>query len=75
MLYNVIKELFKRRSVYYDKVRGTRKNLKVIQQDVKNLEERILATEKFNENNKWILRLIISVLLTGVLGVLARSLL
>ncbi|WP_272514436.1 hypothetical protein [Bacillus cereus] len=71
----MIKELFKRRSVYYDKVRGTRKNLKVIQQDVKNLEERILATEKFNENNKWILRLIISVLLTGVLGVLARSLL
>ncbi|MFE6707664.1 hypothetical protein ACFVEL_22380 [Bacillus thuringiensis] len=71
----MIKELFKRRSVYYDKVRGTRKNLKVIQQDVKNLEERILATEKFNENNEWILRLIISVLLTGVLGVLARSLL
>ncbi|MFB5561924.1 hypothetical protein [Bacillus cereus] len=57
------------------KLEELEKNLKVIQQDVKNLEERILATERFNENNEWILQLIISVLLTGVLGVLARSLL
>lgn len=57
------------------KLEELEKNLKVIQQDVKNLEERILVTEKFNENNEWILRFIISVLLTGVLGLLARSLL
>ncbi|MGE7432188.1 hypothetical protein ACQKLM_29715 [Bacillus thuringiensis] len=50
-------------------------DLKVIQQDVKKLEARIIVAEKINANTKWILRLIISVLFTGVLGVLARSLL
>ncbi|WP_130068644.1 hypothetical protein [Bacillus albus] len=57
------------------KLEELEKNLKVIQQDVKNLEERILVTEKFNANTEWVLRLIISALLTVVLGVLARSLL
>jgi len=50
-------------------------DLKVIQQDVKKLEARIIVAEKINANTKWILRLIISVLFTGVLGVLVRSLL
>ncbi|WP_242311826.1 hypothetical protein [Bacillus cereus group sp. BfR-BA-01331] len=57
------------------KLEELEKELKVIQQDVKNLEARIRVAEKIHANTKWILRLIISALLTGVLGVLARSLL
>ncbi|MDR4986211.1 hemolysin XhlA family protein [Bacillus toyonensis] len=61
-------------------------DLKAIQHDMKNLEARILVAEKdvltinkqldkISANTTWILRLIISALLTGVLGVLARNLL
>lgn len=61
-------------------------DLKTIQHDMKNLEARILVAEKdvltinkqldkISANTTWILRLIISALLTGVLGVLARNLL
>ncbi|MGU3373060.1 hemolysin XhlA family protein [Bacillus mycoides] len=61
-------------------------DLKAIQHDVKNLEARIIITErdvltinkqldKISANTTWILRLIISGLLTGVLGVLAKNLL
>ncbi|WJE55468.1 hemolysin XhlA family protein (plasmid) [Bacillus cereus] len=61
-------------------------DLKAIQHDVKNLEARILVAErdvltinkqldKISANTTWILRLIVSALVTGVLGVLARNLL
>lgn len=61
-------------------------DLKAIQHDMKNLEARILVAEKdvltinkqldkISANTTWILRLIISALLTGVLGVVARTLL
>ncbi|MGH0432637.1 hemolysin XhlA family protein [Bacillus hominis] len=61
-------------------------DLKAIQHDMKNLEVRILVAEKdvltinkqldkISANTTWILRLIISTLLTGVLGVFARILL
>ncbi|PRS99428.1 hypothetical protein C6356_29875 [Bacillus wiedmannii] len=62
------------------------KDLKAIQQDVKNLEARIIVAErdvltinkqldKISANTTWILRLIISGLLTGVLGLLMRNML
>ncbi|MBE7140525.1 hemolysin XhlA family protein [Bacillus toyonensis] len=61
-------------------------DLKAIQHDMKNLEARILVAEKdvltinkqldkISANTTWILRLIISGLLTGALGVLAKNLL
>lgn len=61
-------------------------DLKAIQHDVKNLEARILVAErdvltinkqldKISANTTWILRLIVSALVTGILGVLARNLL
>ncbi|EEK53156.1 hemolysin XhlA family protein [Bacillus cereus group sp. MYBK163-2] len=61
-------------------------DLKAIQNDMKNLETRILVAEKdvltinkqldkISANTTWILRLIISGLLTGVFGALARTLL
>ncbi|MCD4642478.1 hypothetical protein AR454_01010 [Bacillus mycoides] len=61
-------------------------DLKAIQHDVKNLEARILVAEKdvltinkqldkISANTTWILRLIVSALVTGVLGVLAKNLL
>ncbi|EOO19542.1 MULTISPECIES: hemolysin XhlA family protein [Bacillus] len=61
-------------------------DLKAIQHDMKNLETRILVAEKdvltinkqldkISANTTWILRLIISGLLTGVLGVVAKTLL
>nr|WP_266119237.1 hemolysin XhlA family protein [Bacillus pacificus]MCX3303395.1 hemolysin XhlA family protein [Bacillus pacificus] len=60
-------------------------DLKAIQHDMKNLEARILVAErdlctinkqldKISANTTWILRLIVSGLLTGVLGVLAKNL-
>lgn len=62
-------------------------DLKAIQHDMKSLEVRILVAEKdvltinkqlldkISANTTWILRLIISGLLTGVLGVVAKNLL
>ena len=61
-------------------------DLKALQHDMKNLEARILVAErdvltitkqldKISANTTWILRLIVSGLLTGVLGVLAKNLL
>ncbi|HFJ9465853.1 hemolysin XhlA family protein [Bacillus sp. FSL L8-0199] len=61
-------------------------DLKSIQHDIKNLETRILVAEKdvltinkqldkISSNTTWILRLIISGLLTGALGVVAKTLL
>ncbi|OUB91302.1 hypothetical protein BK784_24395 [Bacillus thuringiensis serovar medellin] len=61
-------------------------DLKDIRHDMKNLDTRILVAErdvltinkqldKISANTTWILRLIISGLLTGVLGVVARTLL
>ncbi|MEH7018909.1 hemolysin XhlA family protein [Bacillus sp. JJ63] len=61
-------------------------DLKAIQHDVKNLEARIIAAEKdvftinkqldkISANTTWILRLIISALLTGVLGLLMKNML
>ncbi|MBO1628547.1 hemolysin XhlA family protein [Bacillus arachidis] len=61
-------------------------DLKAIQHDVKNLEARIIAVEKdvltinkqldkISANTTWILRLIISALLTGVLGLLLKNML
>ncbi|MCC2329316.1 hemolysin XhlA family protein [Bacillus mycoides] len=61
-------------------------DLKAIQHDIKNLETRILVAEKdvltinkqldkISANTTWILRLIISALLTGAFGGLARILL
>lgn len=61
-------------------------DLKAIQYDMKNLETRLLVAEKevvtinkqldkISANTTWILRLIISTLLTGVFGALARILL
>ncbi|PEA25245.1 hypothetical protein CN923_30345, partial [Bacillus cereus] len=61
-------------------------DLKAIQHDMKNLETRILVAEKdvltinkqldkISANTTWILRLIISGLLTGVFGIVARTLL
>ncbi|MED1637883.1 hypothetical protein P4V01_13155 [Bacillus thuringiensis] len=60
--------------------------LKSIQHDMKNLETRILVAEKdvliinkqldkISANTTWILRLIISGLLTGPLSVVAKTLL
>ncbi|PER09723.1 hypothetical protein CN485_31695 [Bacillus cereus] len=57
-----------------------------MQHDMKNLETRILVAEKdvltinkqldkISANTTWILRLIISGLLTGVFGIVARTLL
>jgi chromosome segregation ATPase len=59
-------------------------DLKAIQHDMKSLEVRILVAEKdvltinkqldkISANTTWILRLIISGLLTGVLGVVAKT--
>ncbi|MGR5961303.1 hemolysin XhlA family protein [Bacillus cereus] len=61
-------------------------DLQAIQHDVKNLEARIIVTErdvltinkhldKISANTTWILRLIISALLTGVFGLLMRNML
>ncbi|HFJ9287374.1 TPA: hemolysin XhlA family protein [Bacillus toyonensis] len=61
-------------------------DLKAIQHDMKSLEARILVAEKdvltinkqldkISANTTWILRWIISGLLTGVLGVLTKNLL
>ncbi|WP_439873237.1 hemolysin XhlA family protein (plasmid) [Bacillus mycoides] len=61
-------------------------DLKAIQHDMKNLEARILVAEKdvltinkqldkISANTTWILRLIISALLTGTFGALAKILL
>ncbi|GAB6507476.1 hemolysin XhlA family protein [Bacillus cereus] len=61
-------------------------DLKAIQHDMKSLEVRILVAEKdvltinkqldkISANTTWILGLIISGLLTGVLGVVAKNLL
>ncbi|MCC2329313.1 hemolysin XhlA family protein [Bacillus mycoides] len=61
-------------------------DLKAIQHDVKNLEARIIVAErdvltinkqldKISANTTWILRLIVSALLTGVLGLLMRNML
>ncbi|PEQ68069.1 hypothetical protein [Bacillus cereus] len=61
-------------------------DLKAVQRDMKNLEARILIAEKdvltinkqldkISANTTWILRLIISSLLTGVLGLLIKNML
>ncbi|UKS63052.1 hemolysin XhlA family protein [Bacillus toyonensis] len=61
-------------------------DLKALQHDMKNLEARILVAErdvltinkqldKISANTTWILRLIVSGLLTGVLGLLMRNML
>ncbi|KFN07505.1 hypothetical protein D0U04_30225 [Bacillus clarus] len=61
-------------------------DLKAIQHDIKNLEARIIVAEKdvltinkqlekISANTTWILRLIISALLTGVLGLLMKNIL